>query len=349
MMSSKVKVGLVSTSWWADMFHLPTLKSHPQAELVSICGRNLERAQEMAEKYAVSRVFADYEEMISHSDLDAVVIASPDDQHFPMTMAALEAGLHVFCEKPLALNLDDAKKMRDKAKSTGLVNGVVFTNRWALKYRYLHDLVHQGYLGKMYHSEFHYQFGYARGQNYLWRYDQDRANGVLGDLGVHMIDLALWMLGDIASVSANLAVCVERESTPNPANDSAMCLVEYVDGSHGLIRTSAVNHQGNGITIKLYGENGTLEVADEILGAQKDEEPLQKIDIPEHYFEGIDSEERDQVFLRQSAGPRAFIDAILSGHPMEPDFTDGYKAQQVVQAALDSHRTGRRIEITMDR
>lgn len=345
MRSSKVRVGMVSTSWWADLFHLPSLKSHPQADLVSICGRNLERAQEMAEKYAISCVFADYGEMLSQSDLDAVVIASPDDQHYPMTMAALEAGLHVFCEKPLTLNLDDAKRMRDKAKSTGLVNGVVFTNRWAPKYRYLHDLVHQGYLGKLYHSEIHRQFGYARGQNYLWRYDQDRANGVLGDLGVHMIDLALWMLGDIASVSANLAVCVERESTPNPANDSAMCLVEYIDGSHGLIRTSAVNHLGDGITIKLYGENGTLEVADEIQGAQKAEEQMQKIDIPEHYFEGIDNAEWGQVFLHQSAGPRAFIDAILSGQRMDPDFSDGYKAQQVVQAALDSHQMGKRVVV----
>ena len=92
-MSQHVRVGVVSTSWWADMMHLPALKSHPQAELIAICGRNQERATEMAQKYGIPQVFADYNELIRKGGLDALVVATPDDLHYPVTIAALEAGL----------------------------------------------------------------------------------------------------------------------------------------------------------------------------------------------------------------------------------------------------------------
>ena len=115
-MSEKVRVGIVGTSWWADAFHLPTLKSHPQAELAAICGRQRERAEEMARKYEVARVFTDYREMIEAGDLDALVVSTPDDSHHAITMAALDAGLHVLCEKPLALNAAHAREMYAKAE-----------------------------------------------------------------------------------------------------------------------------------------------------------------------------------------------------------------------------------------
>ena len=103
-MSAKVRVGVVGTSYWADDFHLPALASHPDAELTAICGRDRERASELALKHGVSQVFTDYEEMIERGGLDAVVVATPEDLHHAMVMSALRAGMHVLCEKPLALS-----------------------------------------------------------------------------------------------------------------------------------------------------------------------------------------------------------------------------------------------------
>ena len=79
-MSNKVRVGVVSTSWWADEMYLPALKSHPRAEIAAICGRNRDRAEALAEKYGVSRVFADYAEMIDRGDLEAVIVAALQSQ-----------------------------------------------------------------------------------------------------------------------------------------------------------------------------------------------------------------------------------------------------------------------------
>jgi predicted dehydrogenase len=110
-MSEKVRVGVIGTSWWADMMHLPSLKSHPGAQIAAICGRKRDRADDMARKYEIPRVFTDYREMIARANLDAVVIATPQDLHYPMTMAALDAGLHVMCEKEMALNAHQAREM----------------------------------------------------------------------------------------------------------------------------------------------------------------------------------------------------------------------------------------------
>ncbi len=94
-MQDKVRVGMVGTSWYSDISHLNLLKSHPGAVTAAICGRNRVRAEEMALKYAIPTVYTDYRDMIQHGHLDAVVIATPDDMHYPMVMAALDAGLHV--------------------------------------------------------------------------------------------------------------------------------------------------------------------------------------------------------------------------------------------------------------
>ena len=99
-MPGEVRVGVIGTSWWADDMHLPSIKSHPQARLAAICGRNRERAEEMAAKYDIPLVYTDYREMIAKGGLDAAVISTPDDLHYPITMAALDAGLPP-CTQPM--------------------------------------------------------------------------------------------------------------------------------------------------------------------------------------------------------------------------------------------------------
>jgi predicted dehydrogenase len=101
-MTERVRVGVIGTSWFADGCHLPALKCYPRAELAAICGRNTDRADAMAKKYGIPLAFTDYREMIDKGNLNAVVVVTPDDLHYPMTMDALDAGLHVLCQKPLS-------------------------------------------------------------------------------------------------------------------------------------------------------------------------------------------------------------------------------------------------------
>jgi predicted dehydrogenase len=170
-MTEHVRVGMIGTSGYGDLAHLPRLKSHPRARIAAICGRGRARAEEMAAKYDIPLVFTDYREMIEKGDLDAVVVATPEDLHYPMTMDALDAGLHVLCEKPMALNAGHAREMYHKAEEKGVKHMVCFTWRWVPCFRYLKQLVDQGYTGRADDLLLRYVSGHGRGGRYRRRVD----------------------------------------------------------------------------------------------------------------------------------------------------------------------------------
>ena len=360
-MSERVRVGIIGTSEWADFMYLSSLHEYPQADLVAICGRNQEHAQEMAAKYNIAQVFTDYKAMIDQAGLDMIVIGAPDDLHHEIAMQAFEAGLHVLCDKPLAFSLQQARDMLDAAQKSHQKHMVLFTYRYYPFFRYVHDLLTDGLIGRCYHCEFRYLMGYARQPQYFWRIDQERANGALGDLGVHMIDMARWLVGDVKRVSAQSGVFVVRNGVDgeplNPANDSSSLLVEFENGSQGFIHASLVAHLGDRFMqqqVKLYGEGGSLEIdiqyrADEaqvdLFVARDPGEQFEQLQVPASYWGDVDRSDTFAVFRQQSFGCRAFVDAILEDRQITPDFLDGYKAQQVIEAASQSGATGQRVNI----
>ena len=262
-MNAPVRVGVVGTSWWTEGMYLPSLTSHPDARVVALCGRGRARAEELAGRFGVPHVFADYGEMIDRGGLDALAVATPDDLHHPMTLRALRAGLHVLCEKPLASNRAQALEMWRAAEAAGVVHLVLFMFRWLPAFRQLEKLVTAGYVGRIHHAEFHYLSGSGRTDTYGWRFDRQRANGVLGDVGSHLIDLAHALVGPITRVSARLAIDSPRQAPPggtiDPANDVALLQVEFEGGAVGLLQTSCVAHVGDrGMQqrVALYGTTG---------------------------------------------------------------------------------------------
>jgi predicted dehydrogenase len=199
--------------------------------------------------------------------------------------------------------------------------------------------------------------GYARDPNYQWRVDKNRSNGVLGDLGSHVIDLARWLVGDIVSVNARLAVCLSHTDPAgnqvSSANDSAHLLIKFANGTLGSIQTTWLAHLGDHMRVSLYGEAGTLEadlqfdsVRNNIFrGARVREEKLQNLTIPKKYLEGMDSADMWSVFTTQSVGPRLFIDSILADRTVFPNFWDGYRNQQIIDAAILSNEVRCSVEI----
>jgi predicted dehydrogenase len=339
--------------------HLPSLKSHPRAEIAAICGRNRDRAEERANKYDIPRVFADYREMIAKGHLDALVVATPDDLHYPITMEALDAGLHVLCEKPLALDTTQAREMYEKAQTAGVNNMVLFTHRWWPYQSYLKQLVDEGYVGRCYHCQIRYLAGYGRKPRYAWRFDRKRCRGVLSDLGSHAVDWTRWYGGDIARVSAHLATFVERPGfeggSLDPSNDAATLLLEFESGAQGMIQVSAVAHmadRGQEQHVILHGESGTLEMeisfpngqlVGRICGARRDEDQIEVLPVPEGLWGDVDPTDASawiKIWSKQPIGDRLFIDAIVEDRPVAPSFYDGLKAQEVIDAAIESHQTG---------
>jgi predicted dehydrogenase len=357
-MAEQVRVGVVGTSWFADGFHLPSLASHPCAEITAICGRTRERAEELATKYAIPHVFTDYGDMIASGRLDALVVVTPDVLHYPITMAGLDAGLHVLCEKAMAMNAAHAREMYEKAEAAGRKHMVMFTWHWVPYFRYMQQLIQQEFVGRQYHCHIRYEADYGRDTTYGWRFDRRYGNGILGDLGSHAIDYARGYVGEIAKVSGRLATFVERSGPAGQmleaANDSALLAVEFANGAHGSIHVSAVSQQSETI-IALNGEAGSPELVFTFAGAQlrswrKGEEAWQTLDVPDALWHDVDRtgpliEQILDMFKKQPVGDRLFIDAILEDSPMDSTFYDGWRVQQVIDAAIASHEQGRWIAI----
>ena len=354
-----VRIGVIGTSDWTERMYLSTLAGHPHAAIAAICGRNEQRAATLTQKYAIPASYGDYRAMLAEAKPDAVVVASPDDLHFPMTMAALEAGAHVLCEKPLASNAGQAEQMYRAAETAGVTTMVPFTYRWFPPFRELSRLLAEGYIGRCFDCRFQFFSGYAREGVYLWRLDATRAGGVLGDLCSHLIDLARWYVGDIGRVSAHLATMLERppaaaSAVATPANDSATLLLEFLNGAHGTVQASAVASVGRrsrlDLRVALWGDEGSIELeyshgGSRLRGARRGDDSMSDLEIPAALWSGGSPESPFGVLREQPLGPRAWVDAIITGQPIQPGFLEGWRAQQVVDAAQLAHAEGRWVSV----
>jgi predicted dehydrogenase len=360
-----VRMGVIGTSWWMETFHLRAIQSHPGAHLKAICGRRREPAEELAMKYDCDTVYTDYEAMLNTGTLDAVIIASPDDLHYPMTMLALEQPLHVICEKPFARSADQAREMYEKAEAAGVKNMVMFLHRGFPIFAYLKQLIEDGYLGELYHGHWHWITNWFANPNdeYWWFFDSNRSRGVISGVGSHMIDLAHWYFGDIRSVSANLSTFVDRSTAsdlPQDVNDAGIILAEFAKGAYITIHCSTVSRLAEGIkhqgqVMILHGSEGTLEVhADlwsasppttKIIGYRRGADSSQVLDIPPSFYGASDRDVALDVFMHNSLGTRLFIDSILNDMPIEPSFEHGYRVERVIDAAIQSHESNRKISL----
>lgn len=364
-----VRVGLIGTSWWADAMYMPPLAAHPAAEVVAVCGRNADTTAAFADRWDVPNRFLDPARLLDSVDLEAVIVATSNDSHHDLTMAALDRGLHVLCEKPLAQNVAQATAMAARAAETGAITLVPFTYHYMPSNRWVKRLVLDGYVGTPYHVNLRYYTGYASDPGYSWRFDREIAgSGVIGDLASHWIHLARWLLDDTeTSVSALTASFVEREPRPDgsryeQAEDSAVLTVRYASGAYGVLQVSAVCWEGTpfGQThhLEVHGDSGTIyatcdwDTVQEVRGVRRGEPgPPRLLPIPDDIWGGsrrdtVHNTYRD-VFRESEAMTRGWITAIVEGRHVRPDFGDGLAVQRVVDAAVESAASGeRRVAIT---
>lgn len=358
-----VRVGIVGPGWWSETMFVPAVRSFGDAELVAICGRNLDRTSHFARTNAIPLVFTDPVEMFESGTIDAVIISTSNSSHHPLTMAALTHGLHVLCEKPLAMNPAQADEMVRSANEMNATCLVPFTYRFMPTSQYLHRLVHDGFIGEPYLINLRYYTGFARDGNYAWRFDlKESGAGVLGDLGTHWIDMARWLIGEITAVTCTLTHLVPRAPRPDGVpyevgDDGANILVEFANGAHGVIVVSAICHEdgpfGQSHHIDIHGSEGTLYATNdwihtqEVRGARSGE-PIVELPIPDDIWGSLRRDEvghtyRD-VFRTTDVLTRGWLAGIRDSRTdVEPSFADGAAAQRIVKACQVSALEGRRV------
>ena len=365
-MSKQVKLGVVGTSWWTDAMYMPALTRHPNADVRAVVGRDLDHTRKFAEQWNVPNAYAGVEDLLSNETVDAVIIATPNNDHYPLAMTAIGRGKHVLCEKPLAMNYTEAIHMAEAAERAGVKTMVPFTYRFMPTARYLKELLEQRYIGRPYHLNMRYYTGYGRDGKYMWRFDLgESGSGVVGDLGTHWLYLADWFYGEVKAVSAMLGYHVSHGPRPDgkpyqTADDSAVIMLEFENGARGVLHVSSLAYEqtpfGQTHHMEFHGSGGTLysftdwDRTQRVSGARDGEGALHDLPIPDHLWgtarrDFVPDTYKD-IFRDHDFMARGFVSAIADNTSVEPSFRDGARIQRYLEAALLSAQEGRRVEVS---
>ena len=365
---SSVRVGVLGTSWWADSMYLPALTAHPDVEIVGLCGRTPAKAEVLAAQWNVPWWTVDSNDFLDPERLDAVIIATSNDSHEQLTLLAIERGLHVLCEKPIATSAAAAQAMANAAAASGATTLVPFTYRYMPNFQYVKRLIDTGFVGQPFHLNMRYFTGFARDGEYSWRFDTELAgSGVLGDLGSHWLHVARWLLGEVTGIGCISSTFVDRELRPDDSDydrseDSAQMTVRFENGAYGTLQVSAVCWEGTdfGQThhLDLHGTNGTVyslndwSTVQEVRGlAAGATGPTQVLPIPDDIWgearrDRVHDTYRD-VFRINRAMIGEWADAVRDGVPISselaPDLAEGARVQHLLELAAKSAATDGRM------
>ncbi len=340
-MQRKVRIGIVGAGGIANFHHIPSLLKHPSASITAVCDVNSRAAEDTARRLGISEVYSDYRDLIGQAPVDAVVVCTSNDQHAPASLAAIERGLHVLCEKPLALDAAQARELAQAAAKAGIVTAVNFSYRQNPAVRFIKDILDSGDLGTVYQVSFQYLQGYLADPETpirpatLWRAQKRTAGlGVLGDLGSHLVDLARFWFGEIGAVQALQRTYVTRRPLADggfaevDGDDVTMALLHFDAGMVATLQTSwAAAPWGNHQRVEIYGSRGSIVYENEdqrTIHAVFGGAPMFKyralapVQVPQRYHDTT------------TTHPAAFVDAILKGEPYTPGFAEGARCQEIL-------------------
>ena len=360
MTDKEVRVGVVGTGGFANSVHMRGYQQHPRANITGVCDIEIDRASRAARTFGAEFITDDYNELIARDDIDAIDIVTPNVLHAPVALAALKAGKHVICEKPLTMNYGEAQQLERAAEEAGTVTGVNFSYRGHPAARYVQYLVSRGHIGRIFHVNAFYMQGWLSNPKtpIVWRLQKEMTGtGVLGDLGAHVIDLVEWMTGQkITEVVADMTTFVKERPL---ADGSGMGQVDVDDGATFLSRLDGggmgtfvssrnATARGNYQRIEIYGDQGSLVYGFD--DTNHIEAALGPVFVREGQMLSIPVPAR---FTPRDGGfgwtenVSNFIDAILDGKQMDPNFAHGIRNQQVLEAVAMSAQERRWVSLPL--
>ncbi len=339
---STFKFGLLGAGSIAIYRHAPELFTNPHAEIVAVYDPITERAEDLADEYG-AKVADSAEAILKDKKIDAVVVATPNRYHAPLSIAALKAGKHVLCEKPMATSLKDAAKMIETAKKTGKKLMIGHNQRLMSPHIKAKQLLDAGVIGKV--LSFRTSFGHCGPEGWsqdqgphTWFFKKSEAFvGSMGDLGVHKADLIRWLLSDeVAQAGAFVETLSKKNEKGKPitVDDNAVCILKMESGAVGQLTASwTYNGPEDNITV-IYGEDGMMTI-----GANPDYPvEVQLADGQEALYK-VGAIATNEVQVR-SGIPDLFLDALVNDYDPEIDGMEGYRALAIVLACLQSAETG---------
>ncbi|MGQ0568012.1 MAG: Gfo/Idh/MocA family protein [Armatimonadota bacterium] len=373
MATRTLRVGILGAGAWARFAHIPGWQRDPRCEVVAICDVERTRAEEMSRQFGISEAAHDWQAVVSRDDLDVIDIATPSHTHHELAAAALEAGKHVLCEKPVAYDFRDTLRAADLAKRKGLLTKLGFTFRYSPGVQYARTLIDEGFVGEPFvFNGYEQNSQWLNPETPLRQVDPDADQSVLRTsslegYGAPIIDISLWWVGAGYSrvvgtmrnfIPERMVRATGRTMRMN-IDDGDIYLAEYTNGAIGSIQTSYVTI-GNypGVEARIYGSKGAIicrlveefGVAETIKVATPDGVEFKQREIPPRFYPAGGHARESWRSLFYANLIKDFVDEILDGGGRnQGNFADGARVQEVVNAVEQSFHERRWVELPLDR
>lgn len=351
-----LNVGIIGTGF-GSVVQYPGFKKHPSFNPIIISGLHKSRTEKIGKRLGVEFTTTNWEELITNSQLDMISIATPPNFHKEMTIAALNAGKHVLCEKPLALDKQEAELMLDAAEDSGLVAMIDLEFRYMPTRAYLMELINTGFCGEI------YQFDITinnpsrlnpRTRGYNWWSEKESGGGILAALGSHYIDFILSAFGKIHRVSGRTSIHVPKrlnkftgKMEKVTSDDSFSCLLDVGEPLQACFKINTTTAFGRGTRIEVYGSEGTLILLEDqtLIGGKVGlDKKLKKINTPLKHLLELKNGEHHLIPPFKSLLSE-FVRGVKSGNSPHPNFKDGLKIQKVIDAIRESNNIKKWVEI----
>ncbi|MEP7294231.1 MAG: Gfo/Idh/MocA family oxidoreductase [Chloroflexota bacterium] len=358
MQTQPLRIGIVGMGGIGET-HLKAYRQLDDAVVVAVADPAEARLNLMATTYGIEDKYTDFRELLARDDIDAVTVATPNALHAPVTIAALESGKHVLCEKPLARSGAEGEGMVQAAVAAGRVLQVCFNHRQRGDVQVLKNYVEAGNLGRVYHAKaFWMRRSGIPGMGGWFTSREQAGGGPLIDLGVHVLDMALYLLGEPEVISVSAATYAELGPRGRGSGnwgtstlvgeggyeveDLATAFVRLGDGSTLLLEASWAVYGKNAddFGVTLYGTDGGADIHVKNYGYE---------DTLTIYTDtaGVPAELRPRVRKGEGhvAVVRNFIGAIRSGDWSTHNGSEGLRRARIIDACYQSALEGREVSL----
>ena len=363
-MAEKIRLGIIGANTqkgWAPRSHLPAIVASPEFELTAVCTTRQESADESAKKYGARLAFDDYHKLLDHPDIDAVAVVLRVPSHYEPTVAALNAGKHVYTEWPLGRTTEEAVEMADLARSKGVQTLVGLQARAAPGILYAKELVDTGYVGQVMscHVSLIREGGLQRTSDRTWQRDDSLGANTLTIACGHTIDALRFVLGDFGHVSTVVSTQAKQwldtdtqQMLDVTSPDNILVSGRLASGGVASVHIASNPWAGSGYRMEIYGRDGTLTVSSEDspqlnevkLQGTKGSNNLEDLEIPGKYtnvLEGMPSGSPfnvGQMYYR-------FGESIRTGKTWEPNFDTAVDLHHFIDDIRRSSEQGREVEV----
>jgi predicted dehydrogenase len=357
-----IRLGIVGAGHWAETAHIPSFQGC--AKIEAICDVNEELAEKAASKFGIPKVCRDYQELIDL--VDAVDVCSSATSHYEIALQSIRRGKPVLCEKPLAMNLAQARNLWNTAQENGVETMMGFTFRYSPAMRGMKELIEDGFIGEPYLMngfEQNSQFIDPR-TSFRWTPSANPKEimpGSLEEYAPHLIDIALWMFGDVTQVVGNMKNFVperlirdQKKTMPINIEDASVWLADFKNGAQGTFQSSFVA-VGNypGVEVRVYGSKGAIiarlveegGMIESLKTATRSNPEFRETEIPSRLYGGAEHDSWVMLYFRNLA--RAFISDVLANREPEANFLAGVKVQEVEDAVFLSHHERRWVSLPL--